>query len=286
MISDAQIRLVKLRNELKAQKTAMELAYSSILWPQNTPEATWSGTVNLQLQGDVVARFRARFTRTDGKEGAPYVDFAQNVTFSPSYPAYCASIGWNVSGNDINYVDDQNYTGYVAGTGTNYVDYYIDLVRDLMSNYNAISTIDVNIEGYIMEKELQKLEDEIRAQKAVYEKMATQMPVFTKSVDFATQANPMTIDYGGGTTYSFDGNERVQVTFITSRGSNTIAALEILSDGVKADLKVKRAPYSGGARWIVYDMPNYNNGNRIDTHYTFTVQSAVDGNLEAKMIWE
>lgn len=137
-----------------------------------------------------------------------------------------------------------------------------------------------------MEKELIRLEEEIKAQKAAYEKMALQMPTFTTSVDFTTLANPMSIDQGSG-AYNFDGNERVVVTFTTSRGSNTLAVLEMISDGLKADLKVKRIPYTGGARWIVYDLPNFDSGgNRIDTHYTFTVQSAVEGTLGAKMIWQ
>ncbi len=138
----------------------------------------------------------------------------------------------------------------------------------------------------MIENELTKLENEIIAQKATYEKMATQMPVFTKSVDFTTLGNSITMDQGGGSTFTFDGNERVEVTFNTSRGSNTLAVLEMTSDAIKADLKVKRVPYNGGAKWIVYDIPNYNNGNRVDTHYTFTVQSAVDGLLGAKMIWQ
>lgn len=138
-----------------------------------------------------------------------------------------------------------------------------------------------------MEAELKKLEDEIEAQKAAYEKMAIQMPIFTKSINFTTSANPMNIRYPDNTNYSFDGNERVVVTFTTSRGSNTLATLELTSDAIKADLKIKRVPYSGGARWVVYDMPNYDGGgNRIDTHYSFTVQSAVDGTLGAKMIWQ
>ena len=135
------------------------------------------------------------------------------------------------------------------------------------------------------EVDIKKLEDELAAQKAIYEKMATQMPIFTKSVNFTTKANPMTLT-SGGTSYNFDGNERVKVTFDTSRGSNTVATLEMTTDGLKADLKIKRVPYTGGARWIIYDMPNYDNGNRIDTHYSFTVQSAIDGTLEAKMVWE
>lgn len=138
----------------------------------------------------------------------------------------------------------------------------------------------------MIEKEIEKLEKEIAAQKTVFEKMALQMPIFTTSTEFTTLANPMTIDYGTGSPYTFDGNERVLVTFATSRGSNTLATLEMTSDGLMTSLKVKRIPYTGGARWVVYDMPNYVDGNRVDTHYTFTVQSAVEGIVGAKMIWQ
>jgi len=140
------------------------------------------------------------------------------------------------------------------------------------------------------EAELKKLEDEITALKAAYEKQAIQMPVFTKSIYFTTSANPMHIDYGDGNVYDFDGNERVVVTFNTSRGSNTLATLEMTIDGFNSDLKVKRVPYSGGARWIVYNSPTYGevggNWQRINTNYNFTVQSAVDGTLSARMIWQ
>lgn len=147
MISDTQKRIVKARNELKAMKTATELAYSSILLPENAAVARWSGALALQLVGDVVARFRVRFTRTDGGTGTPFVDFAQNVTLSPTYMEYSTSLGWAVTGNDTGYVDDQNYTGYVAGAGDNYVDYYIDFVRDLVANYFTLSSVTVNIEA-------------------------------------------------------------------------------------------------------------------------------------------
>lgn len=142
----------------------------------------------------------------------------------------------------------------------------------------------------IVEKEVKKLEDEMKALKATFEKMALQMPVFTNSVNFTTSANPMHIDYSGGSTYDFDGNERVVVTLSTNSGVNTLATLEIEMDGFTSDFKVKRVPYSGGARWIIYNSPNYGEVSgdyqRIDTNYTFTVQSAVDGTLEAKMIWQ
>ena len=138
----------------------------------------------------------------------------------------------------------------------------------------------------MIEGQIAKLERELEAQKTAYEKIATQLPVFTRSINYSTKANPITITYPNNTTFSFDGNERVVVTFSTSRGSNTIADLEITKDGQMIDLKVRRIPYSGGARWIVYTLPNYNGGNRVSTNYNFTVQSAVDGILGARMIWE
>lgn len=137
------------------------------------------------------------------------------------------------------------------------------------------------------EKELQKLENEIKALKTAYEKMALLMPVFTSSVNFATEANRITATWSSGYTYEFDGNERVLVTYDTNTGANTLATLEMTTDGIAVDLKTQRVPYSGGARWLIYSMPNYDsNGNRIATNYTFTVHAAVEGTLGAKMIWQ
>lgn len=145
MRNDVQQRLVRIRNELRAQKVAMELAYSSILWPQNAATASITESLNLELTDGVVARFRIRFQRTDGINTTPCVDFAQSVSFSPTYTEFTQSQGATVSGNDVGYVDDQNYTGYVSGAGADYVDYYIDFLRDLISNYYALSTVTVTI---------------------------------------------------------------------------------------------------------------------------------------------
>lgn len=148
MTNTLEQRLVKARNELKAQKVAMELAYSSILWPENAATASWSGNVSLTLADEgIVARFRVRFARTDGKAGAPMVDFAIGVSFSPTYEEYTSSVERTWSGNDLGYVDNQNYTGYTAEAGEGYVDYYIDFIRDLMANYNTLSTIAITIEA-------------------------------------------------------------------------------------------------------------------------------------------
>lgn len=140
------------------------------------------------------------------------------------------------------------------------------------------------------EKLFRELESEIDAQKAVYEKQAAQLPVFTKEVTLTTARNSITITPTAYPEYAFttDGNERVAVTFNTSSGANTLAVLEITSDNSDAvNFDVKRVPFSGGAKWIVSASPRYDSSyNRQDTHYTFVVHSVMDGTLEAKMIWE
>ena len=73
------------------------------------------------------------------------------------------------------------------------------------------------------------------------------------------------------------------VTFDTSRGSNTIATLEISVDNTSASPIVQRVNYSGGARWIVTGqpyIPSY--PNWLPTTYTFTVHSMVDGIITAE----
>ena len=141
------------------------------------------------------------------------------------------------------------------------------------------------------EKNITKLEAEVDAQKVAFEKQASQLPVYTKSIQFTTQENSITmtpIDFPDQ-PFTTEGNERVVVTFTTDSGANTLATLEVSSDNnfQAADFSVTRVPYSGGARWIVSAIPRYDQSlNRIDTHYTFMVHSVMDGTLEAKMIWE
>lgn len=140
------------------------------------------------------------------------------------------------------------------------------------------------------EKEIKALEQEIDAQKVAFEKMASQLPVFTETISFTTKRNEVTLTPIDQPEYAYttDGNERVQVTFATESGANTIAVLEIDSDNEDTiDFVIERIPYAGGARWIITAVPRYDSSwNRIDTHYTFRVHSIMEGTLEARMIWE
>lgn len=129
---------------------------------------------------------------------------------------------------------------------------------------------------------IQKLEEEVKALKNAFSQTALQLPVFTYTIYFTTTVNQITIQEPGYPSFTFDGSGRTVVTFDSAAGVNTLAFLEIeYDDGGygMSDTKVRRVPYSGGARWIVYDM-----GGQID--YKFVVHSAVQGTLGAKMIWQ
>lgn len=146
MISDVEKRLVKIRNEIKAQKVARELAYSQLLMPENTPTINYSGTVAYQGQErfDTLARCRVRFTRTDDGEGAPFVNFPFSFNFVPNYADFIREQGLNMTGDDIEFVDEQCYVGYIAEEGSNYVDFYIDITTEVIFNFEPFTSLDFN----------------------------------------------------------------------------------------------------------------------------------------------
>ena len=152
MLQDVQSRLVKIRNEIRAQKVARELTYSQLLLPENTPSISYSAylPVGTTAQNGIVARCRVRFTRSDGIDSTPFVNFPFSLTLSPTYKEFQEDQGVSVSGNDVGYVDEQCFVGYVAGAGTNYVDFYIDITETLITvfdpNYPGV-TFSFTVEG-------------------------------------------------------------------------------------------------------------------------------------------
>lgn len=133
------------------------------------------------------------------------------------------------------------------------------------------------------EQQTAKLENEIKALKVGFEQTALTMPIVTKTASIATTRNKLDIKYTDpyGTTYEYDENgaERILVTFTTSRGSNTIACLEVNVDHADASPVVQRIPYNGGAKWIITGQPYMIYPNWYSTEYTITVHSMVDGSL-------
>lgn len=139
-----------------------------------------------------------------------------------------------------------------------------------------------------VEKQLNALEAEVKAQKMAYEQAATSMPVFTASVDFTTTRNEITTRSSSG-NYTENGVERVMVTLDTDTGINTIATLEMETNNTNSAPTIRRVSYSGGARWVVTNQPRVNLGDLQDnnwypTHYRFQVQSLVQGSLRAENI--
>lgn len=159
-----------------------------------------------------------------------------------------------------------------------------------------------------VEKNLNTLEQEIKALKASYEQLAAEMPMYKSEITFTTSINR--IEY---TSPAIDptkwesiialprlsqnvacGVEPIIVTFECSGGINTFATLEIgdvdVTSGVLA-MTTRRIAYSGGARWLVTVSPNVTLESSgwyswRPTILKFVVRSAVAGNLGAKMIWQ
>lgn len=132
------------------------------------------------------------------------------------------------------------------------------------------------------EKQISNLETEIKAIKVGFERTALTMPIFTKSTSITTTQNKLEYDYTwGGQQFKYGqfGVERLMVTFVSSRGSNTIASLEVKANNIEASPRIQRINYNGGARWVIVGQPNVVYPNWYSTTYDIVVHSMVDGAL-------
>lgn len=158
------------------------------------------------------------------------------------------------------------------------------------------------------EKELQKLEDELKAIKMSFEQSAVSLNIQTVETSFTTHASQFTytnsssydpfewqdITFGylaeGGTAFygPYYGNEIIQVTFRSNTGSNTLASLEIndRTEGGSNSVHIMRVPFDGGARWVLSYFPCCERVSGVG-EYTWSptvidiaVQSIMPGSLE------
>lgn len=145
MIQDVQSRIVKVRNELKAQKVASELAYSAMLWPDNAPTATYNGTIDLNNFTDPAARVAITFTRSDGADSTPYVDLAVDTDIFGFYE-WVLSIGGTVSGRDYACEENSLFAIYADSTTNNSVTFYVDINQNVysLSGYRSTTTFSIN----------------------------------------------------------------------------------------------------------------------------------------------
>lgn len=138
-------RLVKSRNELRAQKVYSGLVYSNLLLPENTPSISYSETVSLSGSGTTpVARLRFRFTRTDGLIDTPMINFTVTTNLSPTYKQFAESNGFTFVANDLSYLTTLKGIGYIAELGDGYVDYYVDFSSDIRGDFFSLNTITIS----------------------------------------------------------------------------------------------------------------------------------------------
>lgn len=143
MAKDVQNRLTHLRNEVKAQKVYSGLTYSQLLLPENTPTQQYLETVSLSGSGPV-AKIRFRFTRTDGINEPPMINFAYNVSLSPTYKAFAESYGFVFSANDLSYIDASYISGYISEVGDGYADFIVEFasyLRDIFFSRDNLGIV-------------------------------------------------------------------------------------------------------------------------------------------------
>lgn len=121
-------RLLELENELRARKAASPLNYGA-LQKGDTPTARWDGHVrNPTGNQTLAARFVVTFTRIDGINLAPYVNFAYDYTLGRYYydDQIAAGVHASVSGRDLRAMDEHEFIDGVYAVGNNYVQWRID----------------------------------------------------------------------------------------------------------------------------------------------------------------
>lgn len=146
MIYDVEKRIVKLRNEIKAQKVSAGLTYSQLLMPENTPQLSYTGTATWTSSTTApVARVRFRFTRTDGLTDPPLINFTHTSACSPTYKEYAVANGFSFSPDiDMTYLDSEIIEGYIGEIGDGYVDFYVDFGMSIVSRYYTLSSIQIS----------------------------------------------------------------------------------------------------------------------------------------------
>lgn len=146
MVGDVQQRIVKMHNELKAQKVSSGLAYSQLLLPENTPTQTYSDSMSLTGSGTgPLARVRFRFTRMDGLAEPPLINFDFTATTSPTYKQFVESKGFTISGDDLDYFDWWIVSGYIGELGDSYVDFYVDFKSSIRSNFFSLNSMSFTV---------------------------------------------------------------------------------------------------------------------------------------------
>lgn len=144
-MSLVQTLVRKIKNELNALKVATPLNLGQLIFTDQTPSASYTGSFNTQSSSYVAARFAATFTRTDGVLLPPLVDFAYNYSVNPTYTEYMAGNGITITGNDPNVAAEFYVRGYEYSASGSSVIFYIDILNAIAPYSGASASVSVNV---------------------------------------------------------------------------------------------------------------------------------------------
>ena len=99
--------LINIENDHRATRTSLKLNYGALKTPESSPTATWSGNVaNTDMVGELSAKWRITFTRTDGIDLPPPVDIAFDYTVQDNMKSLIDEAIFRLSGESTgaNYV--------------------------------------------------------------------------------------------------------------------------------------------------------------------------------------
>lgn len=140
-------RLADLDFELKALKQTTPVSIGALRFPDSVPTADYTGSIDTSIQDYVIARIEATFTRSDGIQITPMVDFAYSVSISPTYQEYRATQGVIITGNDPNVNIESYMTGYESGTTSDSVIFSIDVLNAIAPYAGATATLTAHVEA-------------------------------------------------------------------------------------------------------------------------------------------
>lgn len=144
--TETELRI--LEDELRALKASTPLNLGQLSDPGNAPTASYTGNIDTASQNLVICRLELTFTRTDGATDPPLVDFAFNMSVSPTYAEFLASVGVSFSANDGTDYEDFYINGYVLSTGAGSVTYAIDVKNAVAPWGSSPKTLTVNASAY------------------------------------------------------------------------------------------------------------------------------------------
>jgi len=142
-----EARLTDLENELKALKQTTPVSLGALRFPASVPTADYIGSIDTSSQDYIVARLAATFTRSDGVQITPMVDFAYTVSISPTYQEYMATQGVTITGNDPNVNTEAYMNGFEASTTADSVTFNIDVLNAIAPYAGSTANIIVHVEA-------------------------------------------------------------------------------------------------------------------------------------------